>query len=171
MNQHDIEDLFAYTEWANDLVLAACAQLSAADLRTDRKISHGSILGTLTHMAGAEWVWLERWRGTSPQGTGVWAAWQPDKFADVAELRARWAKVDADRRVLLRALNDATLHAPQTFRRMDGTPTTLPMIAQMQHTVNHATMHRGQVVGMLRQLGSTPPSTDLLTYYRKQTGQ
>jgi uncharacterized damage-inducible protein DinB len=34
----------------------------------------------------------------------------------------------------------------------------------MQHVVNHATLHRGQVVGMIRQLGITPPATDLLFY-------
>jgi uncharacterized damage-inducible protein DinB len=34
----------------------------------------------------------------------------------------------------------------------------------MQHVVNHATLHRGQVVGMIRQLGVAPPSTDLLFY-------
>jgi uncharacterized damage-inducible protein DinB len=34
----------------------------------------------------------------------------------------------------------------------------------MQHVVNHSTLHRGQVVGMIRQLGMVPPSTDLLFY-------
>jgi uncharacterized damage-inducible protein DinB len=34
----------------------------------------------------------------------------------------------------------------------------------MQHVVNHATLHRGQVVGMIRQLGIVPPTTDLLFY-------
>jgi uncharacterized damage-inducible protein DinB len=30
--------------------------------------------------------------------------------------------------------------------------------------VNDATLHRGQVVGMIRQLGIVPPLTDLLFY-------
>ena len=34
--------------------------------------------------------------------------------------------------------------------------------------VNHATMHRGQIVGMIRQLGIEPPSTDLLFYLRRE---
>jgi uncharacterized damage-inducible protein DinB len=34
----------------------------------------------------------------------------------------------------------------------------------MQHVVNHATLHRGQVVGMIRQLGLQPPAVDLLYY-------
>ena len=35
------------------------------------------------------------------------------------------------------------------------------------HVVNHATHHRGQVVTMLRQLGRTPTSIDLILYYRE----
>ena len=41
------------------------------------------------------------------------------------------------------------------------------LINQMQHVVNHATMHRGQIVGMIRQLGIDPPATDLLFYLRR----
>jgi uncharacterized damage-inducible protein DinB len=43
----------------------------------------------------------------------------------------------------------------------------MALVYQMQHVVNHATMHRGQIVGMIRQLGLDPPSTDLLFYLRR----
>jgi uncharacterized damage-inducible protein DinB len=37
----------------------------------------------------------------------------------------------------------------------------------VQHVVNHASYHRGQVVTMLRQLGAAPPKPmDLIAYYR-----
>jgi len=166
MHRTDIEDLFAYTAWANDRVLDAAASLSDDELRADRKISHGSILGTLTHMAGAEWIWLERWHGRSPSGPQAWEQWLPERWRAVAELRARWNELADDRRALLARLTDAELQATRTFRRIDGTEDALPVIAQMQHTVNHATLHRGQVIGMLRQLGRAPPPTDLLVYYR-----
>jgi uncharacterized damage-inducible protein DinB len=39
---------------------------------------------------------------------------------------------------------------------------TAAEVRHSQHVVNHATLHRGQVVGMIRQLGIVPPSTDLL---------
>jgi uncharacterized damage-inducible protein DinB len=44
----------------------------------------------------------------------------------------------------------------------------MPLVDQMQHVVNHATMHRGQIVGMIRQLGIDPPATDLLFYLRRE---
>ncbi|HET9131583.1 MAG TPA: DinB family protein [Terriglobia bacterium] len=37
----------------------------------------------------------------------------------------------------------------------------------MQHLANHSTYHRGQITTMLRQLGVTPVSTDLIAYYRQ----
>jgi uncharacterized damage-inducible protein DinB len=33
------------------------------------------------------------------------------------------------------------------------------------HVVNHSTLHRGQVMGMLRQLGKQPPATDIFNFY------
>jgi len=34
------------------------------------------------------------------------------------------------------------------------------------HLVNHDSLHRGQVMAMIRQLGIAPPPTDLMMYYR-----
>ena len=36
-----------------------------------------------------------------------------------------------------------------------------------RHFINHSSYHRGQIVTFLRQLGATPPSTDLILYYRR----
>ena len=39
----------------------------------------------------------------------------------------------------------------------------------LQHVVNHASYHRGQVTTMLRQLGAEPPpSQDLIAFYRER---
>ncbi len=74
MNQSDVKHLFDYTEWANGLALSAAANLSEENLRRDFGISHGSIFGTLRHMAGAEWIWLERWHGHSPPKAEAWSS-------------------------------------------------------------------------------------------------
>ena len=78
MNLVDVKHLFDYTEWANGLALNAARKLSEEDLRRDFNISHGSILGTLVHMAGAEWIWLERWHGRSPAGAEAWSRWSTE---------------------------------------------------------------------------------------------
>jgi uncharacterized damage-inducible protein DinB len=164
MNINEIQHLFTYTEWANNLVLDASEALSAEQLLSDVRISHGSILGTLAHMAGAEWIWLERWHGNSPAGPDVWTPWTVQHCKTLGHVRARWHEIIEKRHAYLARLSDADLPAPLSFKRLNGEQGSLPLVAQMQHVVNHATLHRGQVVGMIRQLGITPPATDLLFY-------
>jgi uncharacterized damage-inducible protein DinB len=65
-------------------------------------------------------------------------------------------------------LDDSTLSNELPFKLLSGDPSSMRLVYQMHHVVNHATMHRGQVVGMIRQLGIDPPSTDLLFYMRRE---
>ena len=168
MNLSDIRHLFDYTEWANDLARNAAAGLADDDLRRDFKISHSSIFGTLLHMAGAEWIWLERWQGRSPVGKEAWSLWTIDSCHDLATLQRRWRDVIDGRAAFIAGLDESRLAAELPFTLLNGDSSSLPLVGQMQHVVNHATLHRGQVVGMIRQLGSAPPSTDLLFYLRRE---
>src|SRR5215467_15915037 len=93
MNLTDIQQLFNYTEWANDLAMDAASKLSDDDLRREVGISHKSIFGTLLHMAGAEWIWLERWHGRSPLKPEAWSQWRTDSCRDVATLKQRWSNI------------------------------------------------------------------------------
>ena len=168
MNRSDLQHLFDYTEWANGLALSAAADLSAENLRRDFNISHGSIFGTLLHMAGAEWIWLERWHGRSPAKAEAWSLWTTDACADLATLNERWRDIIEKRARFLAESDDAVLAAEMQFNLLSGDPSSLPLVDQMHHVANHATLHRGQVVGMIRQLGLAPPSTDLLFYLRRE---
>ena len=168
MNLVDVRHLFDYTEWANGLALGAAAELSAENLRRDFNISHGSIFGTLLHMAGADWIWLERWAGRSPAKAEAWSLWTTESCADLAALNERWREVIDRRDHFLSEVDEARLAAEMPFKLLSGDPSSLPLADQMQHVANHATLHRGQVVGMIRQLGLEPPSTDLLFYLRRE---
>jgi len=168
MNLSDIRHLFDYTEWANDLALDAAAKLGDDELRRDFKISHGSIFGTLLHMAGAEWIWLERWHGRSPAGKDAWSLWIPDSCVDLPTLERRWRDVVAVRAKFIGELDEPRLGNELAFTLLNGDHNSMRLADQMQHVANHATLHRGQVVGMIRQLGIAPPATDLLFYLRRE---
>ena len=168
MDLTDIKHLFTYTEWANDLAMEAVGKLSADDLRRNVGISHNSIFGTLLHMAGAEWIWLERWHGRSPRKDEAWSQWMPESCADLATLKQRWTNVVDVRSRYLSELDESRLASELPFKLLSGDASSMRLSDQMQHVVNHATMHRGQVVGMIRQLGIDPPSTDLLFYLRRE---
>jgi len=168
MNLSDIRHLFDYTEWANDLAMNAAAELSAENLGRDFGISHGSILGTLRHMAGAEWIWLERWHGHSPPKKEAWSLWTEEGCPDLTKLNERWREIVDRRARFISELDEARLSAELPFKLLSGDPNSMRLVDQMQHVANHATLHRGQVVGMIRQLGIDPPSTDLLFYLRRE---
>jgi uncharacterized damage-inducible protein DinB len=168
MNLGDIKQLFEYTEWANERVLNAAAALSDDDLRRDFGVSHRSIFETLLHTAGADWIWLERWNGRSPGKDEAWSLWTTGSCADLAVLRERWSKVVEDRRQFVSATDESALDAELSFKLLSGDASSMKLADQMHHIANHATMHRGQIVGMIRQLGIEPPSTDLIFYLRRE---
>jgi uncharacterized damage-inducible protein DinB len=119
-------------------------------------------------MAGAEWIWLERWQGRSPAKAEAWSLWTPEACADLATLNQRWREVIDRRANFISELDESLLPEDMPFKLLSGDPSSLPLVDQMQHIANHSTMHRGQVVGMIRQMGIAPPSTDLLFYLRRE---
>ena len=167
MDLTDINQLFNYTEWANGLVMDAAAALPAESLHRDVCCSHQSIFGTLLHMAGADWIWLERWNGRSPAKAEAWSQWTTESCPDLATLNGRWKEVVGQRWTFVSDLDEAKLRNDLAFKLLSGDSSSMRLVDQMQHVANHATMHRGQVVGMIRQLGIEPPSTDLIFYLRR----
>jgi uncharacterized damage-inducible protein DinB len=168
MNLADVKHLLNYTEWANDLAMEAASKLPNESLCRDFGISHKSIFGTLLHMAGAEWIWLERWSGRSPKKDEAWSMWTTESCADLLTLKQRWADVVGRRAQYVSGLDESSLEAQLHFRLLSGDASSMRLIDQLQHVANHATMHRGQVVGMIRQLGLDPPATDLIFYVRRE---
>jgi uncharacterized damage-inducible protein DinB len=64
----------------------------------------------------------------------------------------------------LDALDDARLTQVVSYVNLKGESFAYPLGRMLQHVVNHSTYHRGQIATLLRQLGATPLSTDLLLY-------
>ena len=164
MTTQDIRLLFAYNRWANARTLSAAAGLSPDQLTRDLGNSFASVRDTLVHIYGAERIWLARWTGTSPT-TAVAATDVPD----TAALAARWKALEEEQSAFIKGLTDADLDRPIEYANLKGDRFTNPLGSLMQHLANHSTYHRGQVTTMLRQLGATPVSTDLVTFLRERT--
>ena len=154
-------ELFAYNHWATQRMLDAAASLTETQLLQDLGSSFPSVRDTLVHIMSAEWVWLSRWQGVSP--TSMPDQWKPFLLD---EIREQWAAIDADMQAFVHNLQDGDLDRLVSYRNIAGEPFTTPLSQMLRHVVNHATYHRGQITTMLRQLGVTPPSTDLIAYYR-----
>jgi uncharacterized damage-inducible protein DinB len=158
--------LFDYCEWANHKFLDAVAPLDAEAYARDLKGSHGGIRGTLVHTYGAEWVWLERFEGRSPAGLPG-----EDQLADLAALRARWSALETERRAWLARLGADAGARVVDYRTFKGDAFRSELWPLVQHVANHGSYHRGQVAVFLRQLGVTPPPTDLVAFDRQRAAK
>src|SRR4051812_26430854 len=83
MTKTEMIVLFKYDAWATDHQLAVIKNLSDAQYEKDLGSSHRGIQGTITHMNGADRVWLARWTGKGPNA-------MPDGVLPQAGLRERW---------------------------------------------------------------------------------
>jgi len=161
----EITELYEYNRWANRLILGATARLSPGQLARDLGSSLPSVLDTLAHIMGAEWMWLSRWKGTSPTRT-------PEEWdlSTHEALSTRWSAVEGELAPFASALTPDRLRASLDYLNTTGVAYSSPLWQLMRHLVNHGSYHRGQVVTMLRQLGVEAVSTDLVLFYREWNG-
>jgi uncharacterized damage-inducible protein DinB len=160
MTKKEIVLLFKYDAWATDHQLTVIKNLSDAQYEKDMGSSHKGIQGTLTHMYGAERVWLSRWTGKGENA-------MPEGLLPHGAIRDRYASLQSEIQEYAESLTDEKLFASFPYRDLRGNPYSQPLWQQMQHVANHSTYHRGQITTMLRQLGVTPVPTDLIAYYRQ----
>jgi uncharacterized damage-inducible protein DinB len=180
MNISDIQTLYAYNRWANQRMFSALEKLSDAQFTASVQSSFPSLRETVFHILGAEWIWLQRWKGMSPRAAVPGANVTPavlskltpvsvsnaEELSTVAGLRSFAGAVDRERQEFLNTLTDDRLHAPLQFSDMAGTPYAEPLVQLMQHLVNHGSYHRGQVITMLRQAGAQTVALDMLYFFR-----
>ena len=147
-----------YSAWASRKLIEAVRTLPDADLMKPVGVSHGSLLGTLAHVLWADWLWftrvvepMEKPAETREAVEAVWPELQ-DKWVAWA---ARSSDAEISRFVEYRSI-------------LDGKMARTPAWQIVMHVVDHATLHRGQAVAMLRQMGIAPPHTDLMNFYREQ---
>jgi uncharacterized damage-inducible protein DinB len=150
-----------YTGWASRRLLDAAKQLSPEALSKDLGVSHGSILGTLAHTFFGDSVWyLRAVDPTMPFPN-------PKEVPPLERLDAEWRELLQKWEAWAQKLSDVDLDKTVSYRLMDGSPFESMLKQVVLHVVNHATLHRGQVVALLRQTGVKPPATDLIFYYRE----
>jgi uncharacterized damage-inducible protein DinB len=159
----EIAELFEFNAWAARRMFESTAALSEDELARDLGNSFPSIRDTLIHTVGAEWVWLTRWRGTSPA-----AIPSTTSALTHAEIVRWWEDVNSERAEFLRSLGPDALDAVVAYRNFAGVDFAFPLWQMLRHVVNHSTYHRGQVTTMLKQLGHKPVSTDLILMYQER---
>jgi uncharacterized damage-inducible protein DinB len=165
MNLQDLRTLLDYHYWARDRLLQAVDPLTPEEFTRNLGSSFKSIRDTVAHIYAAEWAWYQRWQGQPP------AALLPaDLFPDVAAVRSQWLELEGKVRGFVDGLGETGVRRVIDYTLLSGQAGTSPMWQMLQHVVNHASYHRGQVTTMLRQIGAAPgKSMDLIAFYRTRT--
>lgn len=162
-----IHGLWEYHWWANRRLFDVAAGLGeeAARREVGPQFSYPTVLRMFAHIYGADWLWLQRWRGTSA------AALPGGEIGDLATLRARWDALEPEQRAFLSGLAPADLGRTVPYRNTQGQAFHAPLVTLLQHVPNHATHHRSEIATMLTMISGSPPDTGLVLHALIRTGQ
>jgi uncharacterized damage-inducible protein DinB len=163
MTPEEVRTLYDYDAWANARTLNACAALTQEQLTRNLGNSFGSVRDTLVHIVAAQMIWLDRLHGAPPAGMA-----KPEAYPDMAAVRAQWAETESKLSSYVRGLSAADLGNILEFRNAKGVVFRDQIGNILQHLANHGSYHRGQITTLLRQLGATPVSTDMIGFYRER---
>jgi uncharacterized damage-inducible protein DinB len=161
MTAAEIRTHLRYTGWASRKVLDAALALPPEQQAKPMGVSHESILGTLGHIHFADRIWYKRTVDSFLEMPPV------AELSTVQAISSDWPELQGKWEAWADSLTDADVNRTVQFRSMAGAASEAPVTRVILHLVNHATLHRGQVVGMLRQLGVKPPVTDIMAYFRE----
>src|SRR3970040_2415074 len=161
MKADEIRELYSFNEWANKKFMEAIQKLDEEKYTSEIKSSFSSIRETIAHIVSAEWIWLQRVMDINPSARPDWYNNPPIKV-----LVEKLNEIESDRRNFLSGLNDEDFKKMLGYKLLNGKPQQNTLQETLQHVVNHSTYHRGQLATLFRQINETPPSTDLILYYR-----
>lgn len=160
MDLKTIRTLYQYSEWANERLLEAIKALTPEQIARDFGGSHRSIRDTLAHIAVAEYLWLERWKGESPTELPDWHS-----TADIERLAEELRKIARERNARLDRVSADDLQQQFRAKNLKRDMTfELPLGMMLLHVANHSTYHRGQLSSLIRQAGGKPPATDITVF-------
>lgn len=159
MNKDSFRILAQYNIWATQRLCESLKAVSDDDFNKDVGLYFKSIVGTLNHLLlGEHYLWYSRFKqGISP-AIALNTMIQTKKTALLDELQEKsknWIE-------FLEQLDEKTLNADLTYKRVSGQQLTLPYAATLMHVFNHGTHHRGQITAAMTGLGYTCPELDLV---------
>jgi uncharacterized damage-inducible protein DinB len=147
----------AYSQWMNEKIYAAAAELGDDARKRDLGAFFRSIHGTLNHILLGDQAWLQRLQGQPVTMRS------PDQelHADFDELFAARRAMDSSLSEFAANLSNEFFDQPLAFFSITYQKNrVIPAWAALVHMFNHQTHHRGQVTTLLKQLGKDPGVTD-----------
>ena len=163
MKKH-IDLIWNYNYWANWRIVARVESLTDVQIAERAPYMWESILRTLAHTLGAEWLWRQRIQaGMSPTSSEYQA-----QFTTLALLKASWAEEEVAMRAYLAGLDDNDLERVVEYTTTNGDTFRRPLWQILTHVVNHGTQHRSEVAVYLTHFDRSPGNMDISAYLIEQ---
>ena len=159
MNKQDILTLYRYNQWSTARILNCAAKVTQEQFLAPASFPHGGLRSTLVHALFAEWIWRNRWEGTSPT-----IRLKPEDFPDFESLRARWMEEEGKLMAFVDGLTDEKLNSKISYKSTKGEPFERVLWQMMAHVVNHGTQHKTEAAAMLTEFGHSPGDIDMIYY-------
>ena len=167
-----IREYWAYHHWANRRIFDVVAALGdeSAGREIGKQFSEPSLRAMLVHMYGADWFWLETWRGRLPavvRGDPTYGL----SIRDLAELRRKWDELEHEQRTFLTNLSEADIWRALDGKTPEGRTFSRPLGMLLLHVPTHAAHHRSELATMLTMTSGSPPDTGINSYYREKSAK
>jgi len=154
MTPEDIRLHISYSGWASRKLLDAALALPEEHQHREFGVSHKSLMGTLEHIFLGDRIWLAR-------------TFDPSVLESGETLAVAWPLIQKRWEDWAAAVTPEEILRIVEYKDLKGNLHRTPVWQIALHVVNHATLHRGQAMSLLRQLGVASPPTDLMFYYRE----
>ena len=169
-----------HRQWTNAKLLSAAEKLSDEQRHQSFAIGQGSVWRTLSHLMGAEYIWLEILLGNeSPSMPGdlpnelVGNQLAEDGMRTMQELTQRWTILESRWNEYLATLTVEELARSIGKASSSSHPSQRPATSVMDvllHVCTHAHYTSAQLIKILRQLGVTElPDLMLITMARDES--
>ncbi len=116
MSMAMIRDLYEYHRWANRKLFDFAAALGEGTCAREvgAHFSHSKVTRMFAHLYGADWVWLSRWKGTSPTT-------QPGaELPTMALVREKWDALETEQKAFIDGLKDSELGRMVEYKNTEG---------------------------------------------------
>jgi uncharacterized damage-inducible protein DinB len=156
-----IKALLRYSDWANEQLVRAAAELTPEQLDQGFDIGLGSLRRILLHILAGETVWLKRWQGDRET---PWP--NENEPATPADIGVRFSSNARHRDVFLNSISPAKTADRVTYRDSKGSLFSATLGDMMIQMCTHSTHHRAQAVNIFRRLSVTAPELDYMMWVR-----
>jgi uncharacterized damage-inducible protein DinB len=163
MKQSDVQSLIDWMYWVNHKLLDAAEGMTEKQWTAGSKVTIRGLRETLVHELDVEWSWRENLKGREIDDWDPDEELRPEDFPDVASLRERWARDEAEMRAWIGSLTDEQV---EHRARSAFTDDRRPLWQYVMHIVSHAAQQQADAATLLTLAKRSPGEIGYLEYLR-----